>query len=378
MVFGWFNTIFNSDKSGEDGTRARQLGVMFRDLCVVGLGAGAAVQHSVLSLLSPKSIWKYIYTLRHPPLRDIISGFEGAVLPGEMLRMYSFPGFVLAHVQQSNLTVVLGRPGSGCSTFLKTLANHRGDYHSVHGDIFYDSFTPDEIGKRYRGDVIYCPEDDAHFPTLTVRQTLEFASSMRTPSRQGDQSRMAHAVHTAELLMRIFGLEHAKNTVIGDASIRGISGGEKKRVSLAEVMSARGKLVCWDKYVFLFLFCVEQHFYVDLTSATRGLDSSTALEFIQVLRAVTDTANVTTVVSIYQAGEQLFDLFDKVCLIYEGKMVYFGSAKEAKQYFMDIGYEPQDRQTTPDFLVASTSRGPSFGAFDVLTTVTKQPIPMPG
>ena len=93
---------------------------------------------------------------------------------------------------------------------------------------------------------------------------------------------------------------------------------------------------------------------------------------------MTDTANVTTVVSIYQAGEQLFNLFDKVCLIYEGKMVYFGSAKEAKQYFMDIGYEPQNRQTTPDFLVASTSRGPSFGAFDMLTIVTKQPIPTLG
>ena len=86
---------------------------------------------------------------------------------------------------------------------------------------------------------------------------------------------------------------------------------------------------------------------------------------------------MTTVVSIYQAGEQLFNLFDKVCLIYEGKMAYFGPAKEAKQYFMEMGYEPQNRQTTPDFLVASASRGPSSNVFCMLITVMQQLIPTP-
>ena len=105
-----------------------------------------------------------------------------------------------------------------------------------------------------------------------------------------------------------------------------------------------------------FICIAKQYFDVDSLSSTRGLDSSTALEFIRALRVATDSAKVTTVVSIYQAGEQLFDLFDKVCLIYEGKMAYFGPAKDAKRHFMDMGYEPQNRQTTPDFLVACTSR----------------------
>ena len=88
---------------------------------------------------------------------------------------------------------------------------------------------------------------------------------MRTPSRRSDHhSRSAHATHTTEALMRIFGLEHARDTVVGDAALRGISGGEKKRVSLAEVMSARGKLVCWDKYVSFYLqykmaFLIKMH-----------------------------------------------------------------------------------------------------------------------
>ncbi|KAG9313753.1 P-loop containing nucleoside triphosphate hydrolase protein [Chiua virens] len=284
------------EQSGEDGVQRRELGVMFRDLRVVGLGVGAAVQNNLASPFSPKSIISTIKNLRHPPVRDIISGFGGVVLPGEML-------------------LVLGRPGSGCSTFLKTLANHRREYHDILGEVFYDSFTPDEINQRHRGDVMYCPEEDAAYGITRTRKS--------------------YATHMTEVLMHVFGLERARDTLIGDAFIRGISGGEKKRVSIAETLSARGKLVCWD-------------------NSTRGLDSSTALEFIRALRIATDMAKMTTVVSIYQAGEQLFKLFDKVCLIYEGKMVYFGPAKEAKRYFMNMGYEPLGRQTTPDFLVAST------------------------
>ena len=66
---------------------------------------------------------------------------------------------------------------------------------------------------------------------------------------------------------------------------------------------------------------------------------------------------MSTIVSIYQAGESLYDLFDKVAVISEGKMVYFGAADRARQYFIDMGYEPANRQTTADFLVAGTYIG---------------------
>lgn len=89
-------------------------------------------------------------------------------------------------------------------------------------------------------------------------------------------------------------------------------------------------------------------------SSTRGLDASTAVEYVHALRIATNLLRVTTIVSIYQAGESLYGMFDKVCLIYEGRMVYFGPANEARQYFIDMGYEPANRQTTSDFLVAVT------------------------
>lgn len=88
------------------------------------------------------------------------------------------------------------------------------------------------------------------------------------------------------------------------------------------------------------------------SESDRPGSSSTALEFVRALRRITDQTRLTTVVSIYQAGEPLYELFDKVCVIYEGRMAYFGPANRARQYFVDMGYTPAHRQTTADFLVA--------------------------
>ncbi|KAI0298342.1 ABC-2 type transporter-domain-containing protein [Multifurca ochricompacta] len=304
-------------KRDRAGIQSRELGVMFKDFHVVGLGAAASYQNTFGSFFNPKVILENIRTFRHPPLRDILSGFEGVIRPGEML-------------------LVLGSPGSGCSTLLKTLTNQRAEYHLVEGEVHYDSFTPDDIAKHYRGDVVYCPEDDIHFPTLTVDETLRFAAKMRTPhTRFENHSRGTFVTSVTNIIQTIFGLRHVKNTAVGDASIRGVSGGEKKRVSISEALTLRSLITAWD-------------------NSTRGLDASTALEFVRALRIATDVSHIATIVSIYQAGESLYQHFDKVCVIYEGRMAYFGRADQARQYFIDLGYEPAHRQTTADFLVSTT------------------------
>jgi hypothetical protein len=89
--------------------------------------------------------------------------------------------------------------------------------------------------------------------------------------------------------------------------------------------------------------CVENHLTWSLTtirfrSSTRGLDSSTALEFVHALRVATDACRLSSVLALYQAGENLYRHFDKVCVLYEGRMAYFGPANQARQYFIDMGY----------------------------------------
>ncbi|CEL55831.1 hypothetical protein RSOLAG1IB_01843 [Rhizoctonia solani AG-1 IB] len=315
------------DRMDEEGIKHRELGVGFVDLTVRGLGAAAKYQETVLSMISPTQWLHKLGELRHPPVKDILTGFTGTVKSGEML-------------------LVLGSPGSGCSTFLKVLANQRQGYHEVSGDVSYDGMRPEHIDKHYRGDVGYSPEDDTHFPSLSVKDTLTVASKMRAPqSRIYNTTRADFIEGIVQTLATVFGLRHTFNTPVGNEAIRGVSGGEKKRVSIAEMMASRVRIGCWD-------------------NSTRGLDSSTALEFGRALRIATDVGRATTIVSIYQASESLYNLFDKVCVIYAGKQIYYGPAKDARQYFINMGWEPAPRQTTPDFLVAVTdplARSPRTG-----------------
>jgi ABC-type multidrug transport system ATPase subunit len=186
--------------------------------------------------------------------------------------------------------------------------------------------------------VLYNPEDDLHYPTLTVRDTLLFALRLRTPGKEGrlpGESRKDYQETFLSAIAKLFWIEHALGTKVGNALIRGISGGEKKRVSIAEALVTRASTQSWD-------------------NSTRGLDASTALEYVQSLRSLTDMANVSTLVALYQASENLYNLFDKVILIEEGKCAFYGRAESARRYFEDMGFECAPRSTTPDFLLSVT------------------------
>jgi ATP-binding cassette subfamily G (WHITE) protein 2 (SNQ2) len=143
---------------------------------------------------------------------------------------------------------------------LKTLANRRKDFYSVEGEVCYDSFTPEDIAKNYRGDLQYCPEDDVHFPSLTVEQTIRFAVTTRAPhARIVGQTRNDYINTMTDTLINVFGLDHARNTFVGDAILPGVSGGEKKRVSIAEALALRSLINSWDKYVFGYYSSLSAH-----------------------------------------------------------------------------------------------------------------------
>lgn len=90
--------------------------------------------------------------------------------------------------------------------------------------------------------------------------------------------------------MAVFGLSHTMNTKVGNDFVRGVSGGERKRVSIAEVCLAQSPIQCWD-------------------NSTRGLDSATALKFVQTLRLSADITNMATVVALYQASQQSYEVW---------------------------------------------------------------------
>ncbi|KAG9235635.1 ABC-2 type transporter-domain-containing protein [Amylocarpus encephaloides] len=305
----------------QEGRSAKKVGVVYKNLTVEGVGATETfvktLPEAILGTFGPDL---YRICSRFLPLpqfgskgekRNLINDFSGVVRDGEML-------------------LVLGRPGSGCSTFLKAISNKREGFADIKGEVSYGGIPAEEQAKNYRGEVNYNEEDDQHLPTLTVDQTLHFSLLNKTRKHEkGDIPIITGA------LLKMFGITHTRNTLVGDAFIRGISGGERKRVSIAETLATKSTVVAWD-------------------NSTRGLDASTALDYANSLRVMTDISGRTTLVTLYQAGEGIYKLMDKVLVIDEGRMVYQGPANEAKQYFQDLGYHCPDRMTTADFLTACT------------------------
>ena len=191
--------------------------------------------------------------------------------------------------------------------------------------------------KEFKGELVYNQEVDKHFPHLTVGETLEFAAAARTPhSRVKSISRETFIKHMTKVVMTVFGLSHTRNTKVGNEYIRGVSGGERKRVSIAEMALAGAPIACWD-------------------NATRGLDSATALEFTRSLRIASNVGGTANAVAIYQASQAIFDVFDKAIVLYEGRQIFFGPITAAKPYFETMGWYCPPRQTTGDFLTSVTN-----------------------
>ncbi|KAJ2706146.1 ATP-binding cassette transporter snq2, partial [Coemansia spiralis] len=257
-----------------------------------------------------------ILQLLKSPKRQLIHGVTGEVREGEML-------------------LVLGRPGSGCSTLLRVLGNHRNTYSKINGTVSYGGLSPAEVGRHYRGEVAYNQEEDMHFPELTVRKTLDFAIQCKTPSRQVLRNRRKYKAEVLQLLLEMYGLERCADTIVGNAFLRGVSGGERKRVSIAEQIASGASVEVWD-------------------GSTRGLDSSSALDYVRSLRIGADVMKKAIVSTIYQASEGIYELFDKVMVIDEGRPLYFGPADKAVAYFEALGFEKPKRQTTADFLTGIT------------------------
>lgn len=136
--------------------------------------------------------------------------------------------------------LVCGRPGSGCTSLLKILANYQAEFEAVRGMIRYGSATPREA-QQFRSQIVMNTEEDVHFPTLKVKETLDFATS----TKLSRQSKKDEASIARDSILGKLGIGHTHSTMVGNEVIRGVSGGERKRVSLAEVMATQ--VLCYSR-----------------------------------------------------------------------------------------------------------------------------------
>ncbi|KAG6355205.1 hypothetical protein INS49_004286 [Diaporthe citri] len=298
-----------SERDEESGEKPRRLGVSRQNLTVKGTSSNATFNENVVSQFYP-----FHKDGKSRPLKTIIDNSSGCVKTGEML-------------------LVLGRPGSGCTTLLSVLSNNRLGSEEITGNVSFGTMTAEEA-KIYRGQIIMNTEEEISYPTLTFEDTINFAARNKIPHHL-PPARQQYVQDNKDFLLRLAGISHTNHMKVGDAFTRGVSGGGRKRVSILECLTTRASVFCWD-------------------NSTRGLDASTALEWIKAMRVMTDMLGLTTIVTLYQAGNGIYEHFDIVLVLDEGKQIYYGPRQDAVPFMESLGFLRESGSNSADFLTGVT------------------------
>ncbi|KAF8036030.1 hypothetical protein BT93_C1905 [Corymbia citriodora subsp. variegata] len=227
------------------------------------------------------------------------------------------------YAEPGTLTALMGPSGSGKSTLLDALAGRLAANAFLSGTILLNGSK----AKLSFGSAAYVTQDDTLIGTLTVRETIMYSARLRLPDKMLWEEKRA----LVEGTIIEMGLQDCADTVIGNWHLRGISGGEKRRVSIALEILMRPRLLFLDE-------------------PTSGLDSASAFFVTQTLRSLSRDGR-TVIASVHQPSSEVFELFDRLCLLSGGKNVYFGPASEAYEFFARAGFPcPALRNPSDHFL----------------------------
>ncbi|XP_062018350.1 pleiotropic drug resistance protein 2-like [Rosa rugosa] len=265
-------------------------------------------------------------------------------------------------VKPSRMTLLLGPPASGKTTLLKALAGKLDKDLRVNGKVTYcghefKEFVPQRTSA-------YISQHDLHYGEMTVRETLDFSGRclgvgtrydmlvelsrrekdsgikpdaeidafMKATSMSGQETSLI-----TDYVLKILGLDICADIMVGDDMRRGISGGQKKRVTTGEMLVGPAKA-----------------FFMDEIST--GLDSSTTFQIVKFMRQMVHIMDVTMVISLLQPAPETYDLFDDIILLSEGQIVYQGPRENVLEFFEYMGFKCPDRKGVADFLQEVTSK----------------------
>ncbi|KAF6101830.1 ATP binding cassette subfamily G member 8 [Phyllostomus discolor] len=249
-------------------------------------------------------------------------------------------------VRSGQMLAIIGSSGQGRASLLDVITGrgHGGKVKSGHIWINGQPSTPQLVRKC----VAHVRQHDQLLPNLTVRETLAFVAQLRLPRAfsQAQRNKRVDDV-IAELRLR-----QCANTRVGNTYVRGVSGGERRRVSI-------GVQLLWNPGILI------------LDEPTSGLDSFTAHNLVKTLSRLAK-GNRLVLISLHQPRSDIFRLFDLVLLMSSGITIYLGAAQHMVQYFTAVGY-PCPRYSNPaDFYVDLTSIDRQSREQEVATTEKAQ------
>ncbi|KAK3136485.1 hypothetical protein QOZ80_5BG0436190 [Eleusine coracana subsp. coracana] len=242
---------------------------------------------------------------RGAPAVEILDGISGRASPGEVL-------------------AIMGPSGCGKTTLLDTLAGRLGPGMDKKGVILINGRQE----KLAYGTSAYVTQDNVLMSTLSVREAVYYSAQLQLPDTMPGSEKRAHA----ERVIREMGLGDAMDTRIGGRITKGISGGQRKRVSICIEILTRPRLLFLDE-------------------PTSGLDSAASYHVMSHIARIAARERMTVVAAVHQPSGDVFELFHGLCLLAAGKTVFFGTISDATQLFTLNGFPcPPLRSPSDHFL----------------------------
>ncbi|KAK9727139.1 hypothetical protein RND81_05G260600 [Saponaria officinalis] len=266
-------------------------------------------------------------------------------------------------LKPGRMTLLLGPPGSGKSSLLLALAGKLESTLKKSGNITYNGYGMNEFCVRRTS--AYISQTDSHIAELTVRETFDFAARCQgardafsaymkdlvrlekqsniRPSPEIDAFMKAssygakrHSIST-DYLLKVLGLDICADTIVGSDMVRGVSGGQRKRVTTGEMIVGPKKTLFMDEI-------------------STGLDSSTTYQIVKCTRNFVHEMEGTVLMALLQPAPETFELFDDLILLSDGYMVYHGPRSDVLEFFESLGFKLPPRKGVADFLQEVTSR----------------------
>ncbi|XVF88175.1 hypothetical protein PTKIN_Ptkin19aG0029300 [Pterospermum kingtungense] len=294
-----------------------------------------------------------------------VNMFEGLLNYLHIVRSNKKPFPILSDIsgiiKPQRMTLLLGPPSSGKTTLLLALAGKLRKDLKVSGEITYNGHGMKEFVPQRTS--AYISQYDLHIGEMTVRETLAFSARCQGVGPRYDMlvelSRREKAANIkpdpdidiymkaaalegqeasvlTDYILKVLGLEVCADTMVGDEMLRGISGGQKKRVTTGEILVGPAKALFMDEI-------------------STGLDSSTTFQIVNSLRQFIHILNGTAVISLLQPAPETYDLFDDIILLSDGKIVYQGPRENVLEFFGYMGFRCPERKGVADFLQEVTS-----------------------
>ncbi|KAI3436788.1 hypothetical protein D9Q98_006199 [Chlorella vulgaris] len=257
---------------------------------------------SLLSRLNPRRIGS---STNKPTHRQVLFDVSGSVRPNEVLAL-------------------MGPSGSGKTSLLSIMGARDQKQMQSEGTV---TFNGQPLTKRLKRRVGYVLQDDLLYESLTVQETLYYAAMLRLPRHMSHEDKLRRI----DLAVTALGLGQCKDTIIGGFFRKGISGGERKRVSIGVELLINPSVLMLDE-------------------PTSGLDSTTSMHVLTMLRHLASGGR-SIVTTIHQPSSRLYQQLDKLLLLSQGHVMYYGAAQQAAEWFSRLGYSLPYGSSLADFIL---------------------------